>query len=127
MGLHLVSTVALRRRKAVRGRVCSIATSPRHGTTPPHSTPEQPLSRKSTPQAERRENAAARPERCVCTSVSRLPTPLRPSLMPSRSAREIIDDEMGVPTYKPVVDAEDDAAASASNSVATGYRRARAG
>lgn len=43
-----------------------------------------------------------------------------------RSAREIIGDEMGVPAYKPAMDAED-VAANVSNSVSTGYRRARAG
>ncbi|WVQ83925.1 hypothetical protein IAT38_006069 [Cryptococcus sp. DSM 104549] len=52
--------------------------------------------------------------------------PPAPSAAYARRAREIIGDEMGVPTYKPVVDSESDAG-TVSNSVAAGYRRARAG
>lgn len=44
-------------------------------------------------------------------------------------AREIREDETGLPVYKPVVDhADDDGGDGAiSNGVASGYRRARAG
>ncbi|OWZ61140.1 hypothetical protein AYX15_06642 [Cryptococcus neoformans] len=52
--------------------------------------------------------------------------PPAPSAAYARRAREIIGDEMGVPAYKPAMDAED-VAANVSNSVSTGYRRARAG
>lgn len=55
------------------------------------------------------------------------PHPPPPQLLMSRSAREIIGDEMGMHAYKPVVDAEEDAATDATNGVSAGYRRARAG
>ncbi|TYJ58189.1 hypothetical protein B9479_001013 [Cryptococcus floricola] len=54
------------------------------------------------------------------------PPPPAPSAAYARRAREIIGDEMGVPTYKPVVDV-DDAPAAPGLSVPAGYRRARAG
>ncbi|KAK8861743.1 hypothetical protein IAR55_002566 [Kwoniella newhampshirensis] len=57
--------------------------------------------------------------------------PPAPSAAYARRAREIIGDETGIPTFKPVVDPPDDTIDGdipvAGNGVASGYRRARAG